>query len=72
MVRSDEDPHAVNFLIDEDGPDPVTGQVRADMPSIVWNGGMAVIALAAGPSFPDAGRYHPLFRHDRRGAAAWA
>ncbi len=50
-MRSEQDPHAVNFLIDEDGPDPREGRVRADMPSILWNGGMAATALVAGPSF---------------------
>lgn len=48
-MRCDDDPHAVNFLIDEAGPDPVAGQVRADAPSIAWNGGMAAVALIAGP-----------------------
>ena len=50
-MRSYDDPHAVNYLIDEDGPDPVAGRVRADVPSIVWNGGMAAVAIAAGPFF---------------------
>jgi len=34
-MRSEQDPHAVNFLIDESGPDPRAGTVRADLPSIV-------------------------------------
>src|SRR3546814_18406764 len=50
-MRSDDDPHAVNFLIDDPGPDPRNGRVRADMPSIVWNGGMMAVALVAGPFF---------------------
>jgi stearoyl-CoA desaturase (delta-9 desaturase) len=50
-MRSNDDPHAVNFLIDEAGPDPRMGQVHADAPSILWNGGMAAIALIAGPFF---------------------
>src|SRR3546814_11246280 len=50
-MRSDDDPHAVNFLIDDPGPDPRNGRVRADMPSLVWNGGMLAVALVAGPFF---------------------
>lgn len=50
-MRSSDDPHAINFLIEEPGSDPRNGHVRADMPSIVWNGGMAVVALIAGPFF---------------------
>jgi fatty-acid desaturase len=50
-MRSDHDPHAVNFLIDEAGPNPLDGTVRADWPSIIWNGGFAAVALIAGPFF---------------------
>ena len=50
-MRSDDDPHAVNFLLDEPGPDPRVGRVRGDAPSILWNGGMALVALIAGPFF---------------------
>jgi fatty-acid desaturase len=51
MMRSADDPHAVNFLIDEDGPDAVDGAVKADLPSIIWNGGCAAVAIMAGPFF---------------------
>ena len=54
-MRSGHDPHAVNFLIDTPAPgyrpDPVAGTVRADIPSIGWNGGMALVAIIAGPFF---------------------
>src|SRR3546814_20307195 len=50
-MRSKDDPHAITFLIDEEGPDPRSGRVRADLPSIVSNGGMAAVALNAGPFF---------------------
>lgn len=50
-MRSADDPHAVNFLIDEAGPDARAGQVRADPRSILWNGGTAATALIAGPFF---------------------
>lgn len=50
-MRSADDPHAVNFLIDEAGPDARAGHVRADPPSILWNGGTAATALIAGPFF---------------------
>ncbi len=43
------DPHGVNYLIDDEIADPVKGQVSVDVPSVIWNGGMAVIALVAGP-----------------------
>ena len=52
-MRSGHDPHAVNFQIDTPAPgylpDPVAGTVRADIPSITWNGGMALVAIMAGP-----------------------
>lgn len=48
-MRPATDPHAVNHIIANSGGDPVTGRVRADAPSILWNGGMAVVALVAGP-----------------------
>lgn len=50
-MRNDQDPHAVNFLIDGPDADPRAGSVRANAPSILWNGGMAIVALIAGPFF---------------------
>jgi stearoyl-CoA desaturase (delta-9 desaturase) len=45
------DPHAVNFLDAGSGGDPVNGIVRADRTNIIWNGGMLLTALIAGPIF---------------------
>ena len=65
-MRCENDPHAVNFLIDEEGPDPVAGRVRADVPSVVWNGSMAGTALAAGPFFLTSDAITLFFSDDRR------
>jgi fatty-acid desaturase len=43
------DPHAVNYLIDDGSGDAVNGAVRPDTANILWNGGMALIAMIAGP-----------------------
>ncbi len=49
MPDVSDDPHAVNYLDASHPADPLAGTVRTDWPSVTWNGGMAAIALIAGP-----------------------
>jgi fatty-acid desaturase len=46
-----DDPHAVNYLLDDGYGDPVTGKIKVDWGNLVWNGGMLAIALFLGPLF---------------------
>ncbi|NYT39419.1 acyl-CoA desaturase [Sphingomonas sp. R-74633] len=43
------DPHAVNYLVDTPGADPVHGQVRWAPVQSLWNGGMMAATLILGP-----------------------
>jgi sn-1 stearoyl-lipid 9-desaturase len=43
------DPHAVHHLLDTPGADPVHGRVAWSPSTSLWNGGMAAVALVAGP-----------------------
>lgn len=47
--RDDHDRCAVNWLVETSGADPSTGNVRWDPIHSLWNGGMAGMALIAGP-----------------------
>lgn len=48
-MRNPADPHAVNFIIDDGSGNPREGIVRIDPANLIWNGGMAAIALVIGP-----------------------
>lgn len=43
------DPHAVNHIDEAAGGDPLAGRVRTDWTNVAWNGGLAGVALIAGP-----------------------
>lgn len=44
-----DDPHAVNYLVAENGSDPVRGRVCVEPANLVWNGGMLGVTIIAGP-----------------------
>jgi fatty-acid desaturase len=46
-----DDPHAVNYLVDNGFGDPLAGEIKVDWGNLAWNGGMMVTALILGPVF---------------------
>ncbi|MBA4748028.1 MAG: acyl-CoA desaturase [Sphingopyxis sp.] len=48
-MRNPADPHAVNFIVDDGSGDPRDGVVCVDPANLMWNGGMALVALLVGP-----------------------